>query len=409
MRTADDNPMEKVMSTGFFEARFAGQVAYTMEGDWVRLNADLEISPTGAHAGGEWLLQLWADPIGDADGWQNRGVKLAELQTGQIELDNNGYATLDGTVALSPPAGQGDYVLSLVLAQMRSGEEWVLDQVRFESSQSFVLPRMEGDVAYRIDDGQATVSVDTILNPREIDNLSGTLSLELWAMAAPYAGGAFSGFCCGAANLGQLQGQACWAPVTVTMPLSELPDGEWILVLMLREWSAQGAVTRDYCNFSYPVSAPLMSDAHSKQVPAETISGADATAETGLSEEVTSAPAPLVADDVSAVSVSVDVKPSSEGKARRSKKVSATSAEKPNSTAKTVKADKTDKPVRTKASAKVSINQASVEDLVAVPGLNARLAAAIVAGRPWKRVNDLVEIRGISDKLLDKIYAALKC
>lgn len=44
----------------------------------------------------------------------------------------------------------------------------------------------------------------------------------------------------------------------------------------------------------------------------------------------------------------------------------------------------------------VSVNRATLEDLVAVPGIGAAMAAQIVAGRPWARLEDLTTIRGVS-------------
>lgn len=65
-----------------------------------------------------------------------------------------------------------------------------------------------------------------------------------------------------------------------------------------------------------------------------------------------------------------------------------------------------------KAGQAIDINRASVEELTAIPGIGKSLAQRIVDFRdengPFKRVEDLLKIRGIGEKSLEKIRPHVK-
>ncbi|WP_374327185.1 ComEA family DNA-binding protein [Azonexus sp.] len=58
--------------------------------------------------------------------------------------------------------------------------------------------------------------------------------------------------------------------------------------------------------------------------------------------------------------------------------------------------------------AAVSINEATLDQLAAVKGLSRAVAAAIVAGRPYAAVADLLRVKGLGPKLLEKLGASLR-
>src|ERR1035438_6132548 len=109
---------------------------------------------------------------------------------------------------------------------------------------------MRGTVGYRLDGNRVHLSVEHIENPRDAANCSGTLALELWALAAPYAGGSFQGRHLAGVAIGALSGQNESTSTSFELPFSSPPAGEWHFVLMLREWTAAGYVTRDFTNRS---------------------------------------------------------------------------------------------------------------------------------------------------------------
>lgn len=56
---------------------------------------------------------------------------------------------------------------------------------------------------------------------------------------------------------------------------------------------------------------------------------------------------------------------------------------------------------------RLDINTATASALERVPGIGPRTAAAIVRGRPWRRLGDLDQIRGIGPRRLARFRAAL--
>jgi DNA uptake protein ComE-like DNA-binding protein len=56
----------------------------------------------------------------------------------------------------------------------------------------------------------------------------------------------------------------------------------------------------------------------------------------------------------------------------------------------------------------VSINRATEAEFTSVKGLSPSLVQAIIAGRPYARLDDLVKVKGIGPKLLAKIRSRLR-
>ncbi len=61
------------------------------------------------------------------------------------------------------------------------------------------------------------------------------------------------------------------------------------------------------------------------------------------------------------------------------------------------------------AAKKVSINKAKSEELQTVKGIGPAIADAIIKGRPYKKLDDLLKVKGIGDKKFEEIkpYVAL--
>ncbi|MDD5274365.1 MAG: helix-hairpin-helix domain-containing protein [Methylovulum sp.] len=208
---------------------------------------------------------------------------------------------------------------------------------------------LAGTCGYEIHDGLVTISIAEIANNRDADNISGTLSVELWALPQPYCGGEFDGIALAGNSIGELYGQYFLANCRYEMPFQEPGDGMWYLVLMLREWTETGYITRDYINFTVPYI-------------------------------VSSKPTIIRSDESNVINVSF---------ADKKKTVRHKSAKKSLST----------KP----QPSTVSLNQASLEEIEALKGISKKLAENIVCERPFASLDEVLKVKGIGAKLLDKI------
>ena len=51
----------------------------------------------------------------------------------------------------------------------------------------------------------------------------------------------------------------------------------------------------------------------------------------------------------------------------------------------------------------INLNTASARDLAELPGIGPKHAEAIIAGRPYKTVDEVVKVKGIGPRTLDKM------
>jgi DNA uptake protein ComE-like DNA-binding protein len=234
-------------------------------------------------------------------------------------------------------------------------------------------------VGYRIEGNRVEVNVERIENPRALNNLSGSLALELWALNAPYQGGAFEGQAVAGVILGSLAGQAEWVNQSLDLSYNRPAAGQWFYTLMLREWTAAGFITRDFTNFTTPVTI----ESEGKAVEAAKLE-AKAPAEV-KSETKASEPMVKAAVEVKAVTPKPVAK-AGETDVKKSKatKKSATTA------------------------GQVSINTASKEQLIAVKGLPEKVAEGIIAKRPFTVLDEVQKVKGMGAKLLAKLRSQLR-
>lgn len=341
--------------------RIGSDHGYAFDGDSVRLDAELLIGNPEAAATRDWALQLWACEA-PFDGAAVRGTKVAELPVGN-------QAWVSASTPAFPPAGRAEHAMVLVLASGKDGSfDQVQDYANFPQTETFVQPRLTGTTAFSLADDSVTLNVDAIDNPRTADNLSGSLSLELWA----YADSKPEGIQLAAASLGSLAGQNSWYELAIDTPLIAKPAGTWNIALLLREWTNAGYVTRDFANFALPVSW-----------------AAEA------------APAAEVAPEAA-----VEAKPAAPAKAAPAPKAAAPKAATPKTAAPKAAPAKA-APKVAAAPASVSINKASEAELAAVKSLPKAVAAAIVAARPFKTLDELVKVKGMGVKMLDKLKGSL--
>jgi competence ComEA-like helix-hairpin-helix protein len=348
-------------------ARLSGSHGYRFDGDTVHLNAMFALLNPAAHDC-SWSLQLWACTSEPASGKDLVGHIVAEVALppmGELADESEHFEV---SALAWPPAGVAEHVMVLVLASGRPGQaQEVQDFAVYARRQSFIQPRIVGNVGYRIEGERVQMTVDRVENPRFEDNRSGTLSLELWALPEAFGGRRFQGHYLAGVEFGPVAGQSGLDLQPINVAFTPPPTGNWQIVLMLREWTAAGFVTRDFTNFATRfVSAPI--------------------AEKAATPPVIKAPLPEVV------------------------KQSAPKAEKAVSPP-ALKVLPPAKPARGSSGASdkgVSINTAPAEELAAVKGLSAKLAQGIVRKRPFASLDELGEVKGIGAKILAKVRSRLR-
>jgi competence ComEA-like helix-hairpin-helix protein len=354
-------------------ARLSGRHGYRLDGDTVHLNAMFELLNPAAHEC-SWSLQLWACPSAPASAKDLAGHLVAEVALppmGELADESEHFEV---SALAYPPAGSGEYAMVLVLASGHPGKTWeVQDFAVYANRQAFIQPRMAGNVGYRLEGARVQIDVEQVENPRPAANRSGTLSLELWALPEAFDGGRFHGHYLGGFEFGRLDGQHELRLQPMDLSFTQPPVGHWQIVLMLREWTAAGFVTRDFTNFPTRfVSAP----------------------------PVEKAPAPVVAipavAEIQKTSLPIAEKSMSPAEVKAPKRVTAKAP------ASAVKAES-----KTTTQG-VSVNTADVEELSAVKGLSPKLAQAIIKKRPFSSLDELGEVKGIGAKILAKIRSCLR-
>lgn len=349
--------MSDLIST--LRTTFCGNLGYRFDADQVELQADIA-GPCGWPAQGQWALQLWADET----------VKVAELPLGQLEDDAQGLLRVSGIAPAQPPAGDDFHRMSLKLVSGQPGDYAELhDQQTFGLLQSFAQPRLLGAVACHASDEGLAIEVESIRNPRAPGNLSGTLALELWALDAPYAGTSWSGTPVASLVIGCLDGQASLERNRFVVHAAPWPaDSE--LTLMLREWTSAGYVTRDYRLLEQPALTTAAAAEPVAAVPAAELAQASVPV-------ATAAPAQAVT-----AATAVDSEPA------QTRQLPSTKAQ---------------------ASAqRVSINRASAASISSLKGISDKVAASIVAHRPYSSLDDLLRAKGIGIKRLEQLRAQLE-
>ncbi len=277
--------------------------------------------------------------------WADETVKVAELPLGLLAPDEQGLLRVSGLATAQPPAGDDFHRMSLRLVSGQPGDYAKLhDQQTFELLQSFAQPSLHGTVAGHRSSEGMTIEVESISNPRAPGNLSGTLALELWALDAPYAGTSWSGTPVASLVIGCLDGQASLEQNRFVVHAAPWP-ADRELTLMLREWTPAGYVTRDYRRLEQPA---------------------------------TTAPAPAQEPELEPV-------PAAEP------------------------AQETLPAAKAEASAqRVSINRASAASISSLKGISDKVAASIVAHRPYSSLDDLLRAKGIGTKRLKQLRAQLE-
>lgn len=234
-------------------ARFGSTYGYRFEGDTVTLQASVQILHEVAHEV-QWRLQLQASPINDSSSQAPLAHTIAGIALPPLaELTGAGDHCSLAALA-TPPAGQGEFNLSLALISRQAGQPDELhDLVSFSRPERFVQPQLVGSITSAFSQNEVSLSLDRIENPRDPANVSGTLSLELWALSEPYTGGTFQGLPLAGTILGRLSGQEAWSNAVYALHYAPPTPGRWQVAVMLREWTGSSYTTRDFRNLAEPL------------------------------------------------------------------------------------------------------------------------------------------------------------
>ena len=417
---------------------------YRIDHDWVSLHAELD--GAGLAPGRNWSLELWACPAA-YQGGKLEGVRVAALDLAVLNgASNSGQRWVEGSTQGAVPAGDRDY--AMVLALVADGEE-VIDSADYARRERFAGLELSGELGYSIEGGEVVLRADCIANAREAENLSGSLVLELRAHPASGPIRMAEGEVLARAQLFQVAGQCESQPVSVRVAFAQPTLESARLSLVLCEWAgAAGYVARDWSTFPAlhrAVSAPAApaASAHGERL-AEVISLHDRKAQVAAaplsapapsSPPASAAPVPTPTPSSAATSSPVATPspaatPSSAATSSPSPAVAppaspreprpaapAASAPAPTS-ARTetaapapAQAEKTEAkapPASSERSERVSISRGSIDELAQVKGLNRKLAHAIVKGRPFSTLDELVKVRGIGPKILKTLKERLE-
>lgn len=270
------------------------------------------------------------------------------------------------------PIASKTYFMVLVLVE----DETIISYLNFSQQQSFLLPYLI-DVKTQFMGNEVFIDIGQIYNPRAIDNLSGTLSLELWSLSAPYLGDPCEGELLTIQILGILSGQNLWEGYQLT---ASLPTDAKQLGLMLREWTPKGYVTRDFVALSVPVVeqvelAPVIDPTIEVVVETEAVL-----------EPIVEVKADVVLEEVSEPSPAAKPPKATQSRAKPVKKPSASVKKAPIETTKPL-----------------PLNEASVELLCSVKGISQAVARTIVESRPYKTWHEVGQLKGVGGKLLAKL------
>ena len=328
---------------------------YRIEGDHAFITADLQIPPH--RSGGEWTLELWATELPYRKG-PLTGVKIAQIALElPAQIGPHTYQVDSWAAARFPLQGRA-HAMSLVLIQHGPDVQTSVHAfANYAEPETFTAPHFEGTVGYRIVGNEVLLQADAITNPRPEGNLSGTLSVELWAF--PLSGASTEGLRLAASALDRVGGQFRLPEIESRVAFDEPPAGRYQLALLLSEWTlSHDFVARDRRDFAsiYEVSAPELA-------------------------------------------VSPRVTPRAKGKppARTADRLRLVPAAEP--------AAERDAAPPAVAPRLVSIQTASVEALAKVKGLNLKIAQEIVKARPFASLEDLVRVRGLGAKTVARLKA----
>jgi DNA uptake protein ComE-like DNA-binding protein len=418
---------------GALKVQLTQNYGYRIDGDSVQVNAVLALPASLLDAA--YSLELWAsetpcqatDPKAQADAHCVTTVSL-ELPTPLVAIE---HAVQVSGAARFPLQGEGrSMVLALVHTSV-SGVRSVADLGKFSSTESFPSLRVASDAQYRVQGNELVLDIPRIDNDRAFGNQSGSLLIELRALATKPGANVASGTEAVEAGhllatlpLSQISGGYFLPNVSEHLALSAPAVGSYRVALLLKEWTqAFGFTTRDVKLFAtpYEVAAPAKPAASAPSVVAANVAApvkqaaplpSVAVAAPSVAVAAPSAPAPakeaVAAVSAAAPSVAAQTKEAVVANvAVPAKQETAMPSVGAATAAAAAKQTVAEAAAEAKAAQLLSLQSASVEQLAQLEGLNERLAKEIVKARPITSFNDLLKLRGIGERMLQKLKSQI--
>jgi hypothetical protein len=356
---------------------------YRIDGEHVLVNAELLIPPH--RSGGAWTLELWATDRPHQEEQPLTGHRIAQVA---LELPTpigpgpHVHQVDTRAVARLPRHGRA-YAMVLALMEHRPGGQTSVHAfANYPETQAFSAPHFAGKVGYTLQGAEVVLEAEGIFNPRTSANLSGTLSLELWAFPEAEVPTGEDGVRLASVELGRIGGQSQVGAIERRVAFAEPLEGRFGLALVLCEWTvAHGNVARDRRDFRciYERGVSERADSTSAAGPV-TVAPAGAPAPAPAPTALAALPRPI--DRLRLVPTKQPVPPA------------ATSGEssqpKPGLPG----------PVLPR---RVSIQTGSVDELAGVKGLGLKIAKEIVKARPFSSVADLIRVRGLGEKTIARL------
>jgi DNA uptake protein ComE-like DNA-binding protein len=407
-----------------------GPHGYRIEGDQAAINAELQVPPH--HAGGEWMLELWASDQAYKEGALT-GLKIAGVPVALPTPIGPYLHQVDAWIpARLPLQGRAHAMVLALIRRDSDGQTTVGAFANYAEPQTFIAPHFTGRVGHQLRDKEVVLEAEGIFNPRIDGNVSGTLSLELWAFAE--SGASPEGVRLAAAEIGTVSGQYLLPAIERRVALSEPAVGRYRLAMLLCEWTAaDGYVARDRHDLASiyeraatvavvaspapvtPVAPEAAAEKKQKAAtPVEAPSAvsvaapakeAVAPAATAPAKEAVAPAATAPAKEAAAAPATAPVKEAIAAAATASVKEAV--AAPVTAPAKEAVAAAATAPAPAAASRLVSIQTASVEELAMVEGLNVKLAKEIIKARPFTSLADLSRVRGLGATLLPRLKSLL--
>lgn len=108
---------------------------------------------------------------------------------------------------------------------------------------------LSGTLGYQVSGSKVVISVERISNNSE-SRISGSLKLELWALASPFIGQNQRGFKLGELNLSPLNPKHLYSNISSPVEYTAPPKGSFYMALILKDWDGSNWTIRHYITFN---------------------------------------------------------------------------------------------------------------------------------------------------------------